>query len=78
MLQNHLDIVKYLAEKEVHIESGDRWGRTALHSAAWKNNFPLLKFLLEIGAPIEATDEVSILLHSFDIECPKKLNLFTD
>ena len=60
-LQNHLDIVKYLAEKEVDIESGDKWGRTALHSAAWKNNFPLLQFLLEIGAQIEATDEVFII-----------------
>jgi ankyrin repeat protein len=55
-----LDIVKYLVGKDVDIESSDRWGRTALHSAAWKNNFPLLQFLVEIGSQIEAKDEVFI------------------
>jgi ankyrin repeat protein len=61
--QNHLDVVKYLAERKVDIECSDRWGRTALHSAAWKNNFPLLQFLVEIGAQIESTDEVLYFTH---------------
>ncbi len=42
--------------KNVDVESVDRWGRTSLHSAAWKKNFALVNFFLENGANIDAKD----------------------
>ena len=55
--QNQIEIVEYLVEKNADVESADRWGRTSLHSAAWKNNLPLVQFFIENGmANIEATD----------------------
>lgn len=53
------DIVKYLVEKGVDIESAPDAGMTALHHAASYGHLEIVKYLLEKKADVDARDSLS-------------------
>jgi ankyrin repeat protein len=56
VIQNHIDIAKYLLEKEADVNAVKTDGVTALHMAARNGNIEMMMLLLQWGATINAVD----------------------
>ena len=53
---HEFDELRQLLEAGVHVDTSDRYGKTAAMIAAGKGHLPLLEFLLDEGANLHATD----------------------
>jgi ankyrin repeat protein len=56
VIQNHIDIAKYLLEKGADVNAVKTDGVTALHMAARNGNIEMMMLLLQWGATINAVD----------------------
>ena len=57
VIQNHIDLAKYLLEKGADINAVKTDGVTALHIAARNGNIEMIRLLLQSGATINVVDE---------------------
>ncbi|XP_071965878.1 uncharacterized protein [Antedon mediterranea] len=53
-----IDILKFLLDKKLDINSPDKWGQTALHQAIEKGKKELFKALLKRGADVNVKDSI--------------------
>jgi ankyrin repeat protein len=51
-----LDIVKFLIEKGINVNTQDTYGQAANHNAALAGSVPVLQTLLDSGAQIDSQD----------------------
>jgi ankyrin repeat protein len=56
VIQNHIDLAKYLLEKRADVNAVKTDGVTALHMAARNGNIEMMMLLLQGGATINAVD----------------------